>query len=423
MRDLEPDEFHNICYVREKFLECISLFNFKLMEPSPIEMLSTLETKGGPNISNEIYNFNDKAGRKIALRFDLTIGLTRFVTSRRDLKMPVKSAAFGGVWRYDEPQAGRYRYFHQWDIEIYDSFSIESDAEIIEFVSIFFKKLGLGVRIELNDRQLMEQFVRKRLGVQDEDTILEMFRAVDKVPKQGGDRVLIEYKDKIQHSLLQRLIDLSKTKGSIDEVVRSQGDLAEYMQKSTLVKLVDSLKSRRVDDVRINLGVVRGLDYYSGMVFETFDPLTETGALVGGGRYDNLSKAFGRKDIGATGAAGGVERLMMALAKHGILRQKEARLAYVAYTSDSVSNNALQVVSILRNNGIATDCDLQGRTLRKQLDDASVKGAFLTVIISPAEIERGQVTIRSMKDGMETKQQIKNIVEGVNELFLRSETG
>jgi histidyl-tRNA synthetase len=114
---------------------------------------------------------------------------------------------------------------------------------------------------------------------------------------------------------------------------------------------------------------------------------------------------------------------MMALAKHGILRLKHARLAYVAYTSDSVSNNALQVVSILRNNGIATDCDLQGRTLRKQLDDASVKGAFLTVIISPAEIERGQVTIRSMKDGMETKQQIKNIVEGVNELFLRSETG
>ena len=106
MRDLESDGFHNIGYVREKFLECIPLFNFKLIEPSPIEMLSTLETKAGPNISNEIYNFTDKAGRKIALRFDLTVGLTRFVTSRRDLKMPVKVAAFGGVWRYDEPQAG-----------------------------------------------------------------------------------------------------------------------------------------------------------------------------------------------------------------------------------------------------------------------------------------------------------------------------
>ena len=420
MRDLESDEFHNIAYVREKFLECIPLFNFKLIEPSPIEMLSTLETKGGPNISNEIYNFTDKAGRKIALRFDLTVGLTRFVTSRRDLKMPVKVAAFGGVWRYDEPQAGRYRYFHQWDIEIYDSFSNESDAEIIEFVSMFFKKLGLDVCIELNDRQLMEDFVRKRLGVEDKDRILEMFRAVDKVPKKGADSILREYKDKIQYSLLQRLIDLSKTKGSIDEVVQSQRDLAEYMEKSRLVELTDSLKSRRVDNVRINLGIVRGLDYYSGMVFETFDPLTETGALVGGGRYDKLSKAFGRKDVGATGAAGGVERLMLALGKHGILRLNQARVAYVAYTSNDVSNDALQIVSILRNNGIATDYDLHGRTLRKQLDDASVKGAFVTVIISPDEIKRGQVTIRSMEDGGESKHQIRDIVKDVNELLLRS---
>ena len=247
-----------------------------------------------------------------------------------------------------------------------------------------------------------------------------MFRAVDKVPKKGAERVLREYKDKIQYSLLQRLIDLSKTKGSIEEVVQSQRDLTKYMEKSRLVELIDSLKSRRVDNVRINLGIVRGLDYYSGMVFETFDPLTETGALVGGGRYDNLSKAFGRKDIGATGAAGGVERLMLALGKHGILRLNQPRVTYVAYTSNGVSKDALEVVSILRNNGIATDYDLHGRTLRKQLDDASVKGAFVTVIISPDEIERGQVTIRSMKDGGETKQQIRDIVKDVNELFLRS---
>jgi histidyl-tRNA synthetase len=156
------------------------------------------------------------------------------------------------------------------------------------------------------------------------------------------------------------------------------------------------------------------------MVFETFDPLTEIGALVGGGRYDKLSKAFGRKDVGATGAAGGVERLMLALGKHGILRLNQARVAYVAYTSNDVSNDALQIVSILRNNGIATDYDLHGRTLRKQLDDASVKGAFVTVIISPDEIKRGQVTIRSMEDGGESKQQIRDIVKDVNELLLRS---
>jgi histidyl-tRNA synthetase len=186
------------------------------------------------------------------------------------------------------------------------------------------------------------------------------------------------------------------------------------------VKLMDSLKSRRVDNVRINLGIVRGLDYYSGMVFETFDPLTATGALVGGGRYDNLSNAFGRKDIGATGAAGGVERLILALGKHGILRVNQTRIVYVAYTSYGVSKYALQVVSILRNNGIATDYDLHGRTLRKQLDDASIKGAFVTVIISPDEIEKGQVTIRYMKDGVESKQQVKDIVKDVNAMLLRA---
>ncbi|MFL6362139.1 MAG: His/Gly/Thr/Pro-type tRNA ligase C-terminal domain-containing protein, partial [Nitrososphaeraceae archaeon] len=155
-----------------------------------------------------------------------------------------------------------------------------------------------------------------------------------------------------------------------------------------------------------------------GMVFETFDPSIDMGALVGGGRYDNLTKAFGRKDIGATGAAGGVERLMMALEKHGILALNPSPLVYVANASNGVSKHILEIVSILRNNGIVTDYDLHGRTLRKQLDDASAKGAFVTVIVSVDEIERGQVTVRSMKDGVETKQYIKDITKKINSMLL-----
>ena len=189
MRDLAPEEFYNINYIEEKFLETTSLFNFKFMQPSPLTCFSTLETKSGASISNEIYSFIDRGSRSVALRFDLTIGLTRFV-ARRDLKMPVKVGAFAGVWRYDEPQAGRYRYFHQWDVEVYGSFSQESDAEVIEFISVFFKKAGLDVIIEINDRQLMEEYVRNRLGVSDEQMILEMFRAVDKVRKKRCKRSL-----------------------------------------------------------------------------------------------------------------------------------------------------------------------------------------------------------------------------------------
>jgi histidyl-tRNA synthetase len=419
MRDLEPEEFYNIKYIEEKFLETASLFNFEFMQPSPIEFLSTLETKGGASISNEIYAFTDRGSRRVALRFDLTIGLTRFVAARRDLKMPVKVAAFAGVWRYDEPQAGRYRYFHQWDIEVYGSFSQESDAEVIEFVSVFFKKLGLNVIIEINDRQLMEEYVRKRLGVSDDQIILEMFRAADKVQKKGAKGVYEEYRNKIGLSKLQSLIDISTARGNIDQVINSKEDLKALVNWNKLAGLMDSLKSRGVNNARVNLGIVRGLDYYSGVVFETFDhSLIDTGALVGGGRYDRLTEAFGRKDIGATGAAGGLERIIGALQKHGIVKSLPKPIVYVAYTSTNISKEAIVIASKLRNSGIITDYDLQGRVLRKQLQDASTKRALLTIIVGPDEIKNGQVTVRSMKDGSETKQKVEDLAKNLNNMLL-----
>jgi histidyl-tRNA synthetase len=410
MRDIEPEELHNINYIKEKFIETTNLFNFKLMEPSPLEMLTTLEAKAGASISNEIYSFEDKGRRNIALRFDLTIGLTRFVATRRDLKMPVKLASFSDVWRYDEPQAGRYRYFHQWDIEIYGSGSIESDVEVIEFVSVFLKKLGLNIMVEVNDRQLIEEYIRQKLGINEGQTIADMLRAVDKVAKKSVSELYEEYKDKISLSALQQLIDLSSIKGTINEVY-SKADLKGLENWNRVVALMDSLKSRRVNNARVNLGIVRGLDYYSGVVFEAFDPFSELGALVGGGRYDRLTHAFGRQDIGAIGAAGGVERIMIALKKHGILKSVPKQMVYVAYTSSIIRASALDIVSILRNNGISTDYNVNERTLRKQLDDAASKNAVLTVIVAPEEIEKGQVTVRSMSDGIESKQKVNELAK------------
>jgi histidyl-tRNA synthetase len=419
MRDLDSNEFSNINYIEEKFLDVIDLFNFRFMEPSPLELLSTLETKSGATISNEIYSFVDKGERKVALRFDLTIGLTRFVVCRRDLKLPAKVAAFAGVWRYDEPQAGRYRYFHQWDVEIYDSFNHESDAEVIEFVSVFFKKLGLDVIIDINDRQLMEEFVKNKLHVQEESSILEIFRAVDKVPKKGSARVLEEYSSIIEPSKLQRLIDISTRKGTIDQVLEdSKANMHELKSWNNLTDLMDSLSARGVKNARVNLGIVRGLDYYSGVVFEAFDPSVGIGALVGGGRYDRLTGALGRNDIGATGAAGGVERITFALQKHGILRSKPRPLVYVAYTSSTVYRNTLELVSKLRENQIIADYDMQGKALRKQLDEASTKHALVTIIVAPDEVKKGLVTMRTMKDGTEVKQDLDGIVKKLNETIL-----
>jgi histidyl-tRNA synthetase len=240
--------------------------------------------------------------------------------------------------------------------------------------------------------------------------MLEMFRAVDKVPKKGAQAVLQEYKDRIEPAKLQALIELSKVKGTVDEVA-GKANIADLESWQKFASLMDSLKARKVEGARFNLGIVRGLDYYSGVVFEAFDPSADTGALVGGGRYDRLTEAFGRKDIGATGVAGGVERIVTALQKHGILKQAGMPLVYVAYASDDIRERALELTSALRSSGVSADYDILGRALRKQLDDASAKGAAATVIVAPREISEGQVIVRSMKDGTESKHLIKNLAE------------
>jgi len=415
MRDVEPEDLDGINYVRDRFFETARLFNFKMMEPTPIELLSTLEAKSGASISNEIYAFKDKGDRDVALRFDLTIGLTRYVALRRDLKMPVKLASFAGVWRYDEPQAGRYRYFHQWDIEVYGPKSQESDAEVIEFVASFFKKLGLEVSIQVNDRQVIEQFIREKLGITEEEKVLEMFRAVDKVSKKGAPAVIEEYKESVDPIKLQALLDLSQIKGSVDYATIS-ADIQNLEGWDRLVSLMDSLKSRKVDNAFLNLGIVRGLDYYSGMVFEVFDANSDGGALVGGGRYDRLTDAFGRKDIGATGAAGGIERILMALQKRGAVTKQARPLVYVAYASDDMKGRALEMASLLRNSGIPADYDILGRALRKQLDDAASRDATIAVIVAASDMAEGKVTVRSMKDGTENKQPFEGIIEMIRSM-------
>src|SRR5262245_38566211 len=165
MRDIEWQESIYIEMIKQKFIDAAQRFNFELMEPSPLEMLSTLEAKSGTSISNETYSFVDKGGRYVGLRFDFTVGLSRFVCQRRDLKMPTKLGSFGGVWRYDGPQAGRYRFFHQWDIELFGSTSEDADSEIIEFSTKFFDLLGLKVIIQINHREIIETYVNEVLGI------------------------------------------------------------------------------------------------------------------------------------------------------------------------------------------------------------------------------------------------------------------
>ena len=404
MRDLEPKEYQMIELSKRKFFDAAELFGFNLMEPSPVESLSTLEAKSGNTIRQEIYSFMDKGGRDVALRFDLTIGLTRYVTSRRDMRLPVKLASFGGMFRYDEPQLGRYRWFHQWDVEVYDSFNIESDAEVMEFTAVYLESLGLDAVIDICDRELLEDFIRSRLHVSDMDIILEMLRAIDKVPKKGHKAVLKEYSDKgMNVKKLEELLELAEMKGSPEKIMSD--DRIKNLDKICKLKdIMDSIRARGVKNTRVNMGIVRGLDYYSGVVFEAFDKSGGMGALVGGGRYDKLTTTFGRSDMGATGAAGGIERIVSILLKKGLAdRRQSNKSVFVAYVYDDLKQNATSLVSSLRRSGIISEFDMNNHSLKKQLEEASKRGYMFTAILAPEELSRNELILRNMDTGSEVK--------------------
>lgn len=409
MRDIESTEASKIEYIRQKFIETTRLFGFQFMDPSPIELMSVLETKSGPSIKNEIYYFKDKGDRDVALRFDFTIGLTRYAVSQKSMKLPAKLASFGGVWRYDEPQKGRYRFFHQWDIEIYGQPNLESDAEIIEFTSKFFTNLGLrDIIIDICDRGLVESYVRQVFKKDSSELIGDLFRAVDKIQKKRKHEIIKEYEQKgYSSSDLEKILDFSLIKGTPDEIEKKI-DVGQLKNWDKLCELYASLKNRQVNNIKINFGIVRGLDYYSGIVFEAFDSTSDLGALVGGGRYDTLTKAFGRSDLGATGVAGGVERIAFSLDKQGVIFGKGTPQVWVAFVNDELQRIAFNIVSQLRQKGIQAETELGVKPLKKQMELAS--NSQFTIIVAPKEYSSKSVVVRNMENGSEKQVDLESLL-------------
>ncbi|QMU54314.1 MAG: histidine--tRNA ligase [Nitrosopumilus sp.] len=410
MKDFESAENANIEHVRFHFKKLSNLYGFSFMDPSPIELLSTLETKSGPGIRDEIYYFKDKGDREVALRFDFTMGLTRYAASQKSMRLPAKISAFGGVFRYDEPQKGRYRYFHQWDIEVYGKANLESESEIIEITSRLFDSLLLkDITIDVNHRNLVESYINRVFDSKEPELVADILRAVDKIAKKSKEQILKEFEEKgYETEKMERILEFSQIKGTVSEV-EDAFDTALLESWDELKSLIDSLENRGVSNVRINFGIVRGLDYYSGVVFEVFDKNSTLGALAGGGRYDTLTKAFGREDIGATGVAGGVERIILTMQEQKIISDISHDRVAVLYINDEMQKVALSIASLLRLNNIPTDIDLAGRKMKKQMDIAT--DAKFAIIVGPQELENGNVVLKDMKSGTEGTISLEKLTE------------
>ena len=416
MKDFDKNEMIKIEFVRQKFLETASVFGFNLMEPSPIELLSVLEAKSGPSIRDEIYQFQDKGDREVALRFDFTVGLTRYATSQKTLKLPAKLSSFGGVWRYDEPQKGRYRFFHQWNIEIFGNLNLDYDAEIIEFTSRFFDNLTMeNIIIDINHRKLVQSYINQLFESNESSLLNDIFRAVDKIQKKSKNEILQEYTKKGYSSeKLEKILEFSKIKGTPSEIQKNF-DVSDLDGWDELVTLHDSLKHRGIDNIRINFGIVRGLDYYSGIVFEAYDTTSDLGALVGGGRYDSLPNTFGRNDFGATGVAGGVERIILCLDAQNVSYIPSHDTVSVLYSNEELKLEAVRTASKLRNLGIPTNIDLNGKSLKKQMEISS--SSKFSIIFAPQEFSEKQVVLRNMVDRTEKRVSLEELITNPKDIL------
>ncbi|HKT21669.1 MAG TPA: histidine--tRNA ligase, partial [Nitrososphaerales archaeon] len=386
--------------VKSAFEDVARIYNFQLMEPASLEHLSVLRAKSGEGVDQEIYSFKDKGGRDVGLRFDITVGITRFVCSRKDLKLPAKLAASGGIWRYDEPQYGRYRWSHQWDLEVFGPPSVEADAEVIDAGAAILRRLNLvDTTIKVGDRRVVEEFIRKSLRISDDARVVELMRALDKVEKKAPADLREEYVAKgFEEDQVDRLLEFGGLRGRPDDVL---GRAAEQRLESVseLTILADMLDARNLKNVEYNMSIVRGIDYYTGIVFEAADNKNpRLGSLFGGGRYDALPRVFGRPDLSATGAAGGIERIAMSMGSEGTER---AGLVYVAAPTPATARDAQRVGGALREKGIPCEVPLQQKSLSKQLEDASRMGAAWAVIVGEKEAKAGGVTLRDMRNRKE----------------------
>lgn len=425
MRDTDSDEMNRRLWLYDRIRDVVCRYGFQMVEPTTVETLKTLEAKSGPAIRNEIYWFKDKAGRTLGLRFDLTVGLARMIANRSDLPEPIKLATIGGCWRYDEPQYGRYRYFTQWDIETFGSESPLADAEAICAGADILSTVGLkDFTIKISNRKLIEAYL-KQLGIRSGEKLNQCLRIIDKIRKVSRQELEKEFRAiEIKAGTIEEILSLISLSGAPESVL---GKLDSFnFQTESSKKGVDELRILadmltslgRLADCVYDMSIVRGIGYYDGIVFEAFDKgMEEVGSIFGGGRYDQLCKVYGKRDIPATGVAGGIERLMMSLERANLFpKSRRSAKVFIATVQESVRSEATRLAQKLRVNGVGTEIDLKDRPLGKQLEYADSAQIPYIIVLGPRELQSRVVKIREMATRNEIEISLDSLVAKLQSL-------
>jgi histidyl-tRNA synthetase len=410
MQDFLPERARKKKYIERVCREEFEKYGFSPLETPVVEDLELLTAKGsgGAAIENEIYCFEDKGGRKLGLRFDLTVPLSRVAAANRDLRMPFKRYQIGTVYRYDRPQAKRYREFTQADIDIIGSRSTVCEFELMAASIEIMQRLGLEFYIIINSRPLLESLALA-CGVKKEK-LFDCFRAIDKAEKIGWGESEKELKAAgINTSIFGFLKENNLEKA--EKKVKEKGlDLKGFME---VKELLGMLKEQKLDKfVKAELSLARGLEYYTGLVFEV--KLEEGPSVGGGGRYDKLIALYGGQDLPATGISFGIERLLDSL-EDKIPTVPETRILVVP-VNKAFNSGALDLTQKIRALGISTEMDLMEKGIGKNIEYADKKGIPFAVVIGERELKDKKFKLKELKTGKETELAFADLAR-LNELI------
>lgn len=401
-RDIKPEEMKKFLFVKETLRSVFERYGFSPLETPAFETFDLLSAKGGlgESVKDEIYYFKDKGDRELGLRFDLTMPLARFIMNNKNLPKPFKRYQIGRVWRYDNPQAMRWREFWQADVDVIGSSSMDADVECLSVTVDCLKELGFKkFSIRLNNRKLIE-YILKEMEVKD-DKISDAFRIIDKMDKIGKEDVKKELgKNGIKIKLNDIFVKGSNS--SILNQVEKKFGKSEGLRE--LKEIIKSCKNLGIDKyIKIDLSLVRGLGYYTGPVFEVSIESANV-SCGGGGRYDNLIENVGGSKTPAVGISFGVDRLVAVLKD----MEKKEKKYFVVYVNDNVKDDAVKITQQLRGQGLIVEIDLMERNMSKQMKYASMNYPFV-IVVGEKELKKKSVTLRDMKTGKEKLVKIKEI--------------
>ena len=403
-RDFYPEDMRIRNWLFDNFRASARSHGFEEYDSPVLEHEELYTRKQGEDITQQLYNFEDKGGRRVALRPEMTPSLARMVMARAGaMPTPIKWFSIPQCWRYERTQRGRGREHYQWNVDIWGSDAVQADAELLSVLVSFFEGVGLNADdlvIAISSRKVLEE-VLGSLGISG-DTFAATCIIVDKMDKLPADVVEEQLSEQGLDSDAIGTIRSTLGLSDLDSLAAALGESSEAVAElATLFDLIDSYGI--ADWVAFDASVVRGLAYYTGPVFEAHDRGGKLRAICGGGRYDRLLSSLGGNDMPATGFGFGDMVIMELLNEKGLVPDLPSGNEDIVIAIDeSLRGAAMSVASKLRANGRSVDLVLEDKRMKWAFRHAERTGAQRLVMVMPEEWAAGNVRIKELESGEES---------------------